>query len=160
MEYDVDVYLLSSKFINDYPLSNYPELMYKAGRPYSCLLIDTHEEYFICIPYRSSIKHKNAFMFNGTQRSRRTRSGLDYSKLVLIKNSDYLDTRKAIVNQDEYKETMIHLPIIVSEVNKYINSYISHIDGSNVLHPKEYARRYQFSTLPYFHDILITKTTR
>lgn len=41
MEYDVDVYLLSSKFINDYPLSKYPELMYKHGRPYSCLLIDT-----------------------------------------------------------------------------------------------------------------------
>ena len=63
MEYDYDIYLLSQKFMNDYPLSKYPELMYKFGRPYNCLLIDTHYDYFICVPYRSYINHKNAFMF-------------------------------------------------------------------------------------------------
>ena len=30
MEYDYDVYLLSQKFFDDYPLDKYPELMYKA----------------------------------------------------------------------------------------------------------------------------------
>ena len=154
MEYDVDVYLLSSKFINDYPLSKYPELMYKHGRPYSCLLIDTHYDYFICVPYRSSINHKTAFMFNGTQRSRHTRSGLDYSKIVLIKDNDYIDSQTAIVDQDEYKETMTHLSTIVSDVDQYITTYVAHVNGSQTLHPREYARKYQFSTLPYFHDIL------
>ena len=49
MEYDYDIYLLSQKFMNDYPFLKYPELMYKSGRPYNCLLIDTHYDYFICV---------------------------------------------------------------------------------------------------------------
>ena len=65
MKYTASVHLLSEKFIKHYPLSNSPELMYKAGRPYACLLIETHEGYTICIPFRSSIKHKNAFIFRG-----------------------------------------------------------------------------------------------
>lgn len=154
MEYDFSVYLLSSKFLNDYPSSQYPELMDKQGRPYNCLLIDTHSDYYICIPYRSYINHKNAFFFKGTKRSQRTKSGLDYSKLVLIKDSAYLDTKQAIVDQDEYNETVIHLPTIVSEVNHYINTYVAHTNGTAVLHQQEYKRKYQFSTLPYFHDIL------
>lgn len=154
MEYDYDIYLLSQKFMNDYPLSKYPELMYKFGRPYNCLLIDTHYDYFICVPYRSYINHKNAFMFKGTQRSKRTKSGLDYSKLVLIKDNEYLDNKKAIVDKDEFNETIKHLARIVKEVNEYIDTYVSHVHGTKTLHPREYKRRYRFSTLPYFHDIL------
>ena len=44
-------------------------------------------------------------MFKGTQRSKRTKSGLDYSKLVLIKDNEYLDNKKAIVDKDEFNET-------------------------------------------------------
>ena len=58
MEYDYDIYLLSQKFMNDYPFLKYPELMYKSGRLYNCLLIDTHYDYFTCVPYRSYINHK------------------------------------------------------------------------------------------------------
>ena len=83
MEYDFEIYQLSSKFFADYPETQFPELMHKFGRPYSCLLIDSHDGYFICIPFRSSIGHKNSFMFKNTQRSQRTKSGLDYSKIVI-----------------------------------------------------------------------------
>ena len=62
-EYNFQVYLLSQKFTTDYPLSQYPELMYKQGRPYTCLLIETHDNYFLCVPFRSSINHKNAYHF-------------------------------------------------------------------------------------------------
>ncbi|MCD8324781.1 MAG: hypothetical protein LUC32_07545, partial [Clostridiales bacterium] len=62
MDYESDLYLLSVKFIQDYPVSTYPELMHKQGRPYTCLLIDSHDDYFICVPCRSDIRHKNAFM--------------------------------------------------------------------------------------------------
>ncbi len=61
MDYLAQIYLLSSKFIQDYPSCDYPELMYKQGRPYACLLIDTHDGYFICVPFRSSISHKNGY---------------------------------------------------------------------------------------------------
>lgn len=60
MEYDSELSLLSSKFTQDYPPATYPELMHKHGRPYTCLLIDSHDDYFICVPFRSSIGHKNA----------------------------------------------------------------------------------------------------
>lgn len=93
-------------------------------------------------------------MFKGTQRSRNTRSGLDYSKIVLIKDNDCIDSQKAIIDQDEYKETMTNLSTIVSEVDQCINAYVAHVIKSQVLHPREYARKYQFSTLPYFHNIL------
>ena len=61
MKYSSELLLLSSKFIQDYPPDTYPELMYKHGRPYACLLIESHDDYFICVPFRSSIGHKNAF---------------------------------------------------------------------------------------------------
>ncbi len=155
MEYDSVLSLLSSKFIQDYPLSTYPELMYKLGRPYTCLLIESHADYFICVPFRSYISHKNAFLFTDTIRSKQTRSGLDYSKIVLIKDTAYLDTDSAaIVDQDEYTEMIKNLPDIVKKVNDYVNTYTDHVKGTVLLHPKAFLRKYQYSTLPYFHDIL------
>lgn len=154
MKFDVDIYQLSTKFMADYPISQYPELMHKQGRPYSCLLIDTHSDYFICVPYRSAIRHKNAYMFTGTQRSKNTQSGLDYTKIVIVRNSAYLDSAKAVVDQDEYKETIIHIKEIVNEVLDYVDTYIRHISGIARIHKREYERKYRFSTLPYFHEIM------
>ncbi len=155
MEFDSDLYLLSSKFIYDYPLSLYPEIMYKSGRPYTCLLIDTHDDFFICVPFRSDIHHNNAFLFTGTARSRKSRSGLDYSKIIIIKDSDYIDsTTPAIVDQDEYTEMIRNLPKIVQEANDYVDTYINHINGVSPIHPRQFDRKYRFSTLTYFHSIM------
>lgn len=94
-------------------------------------------------------------MFTGTARSRTAKSGLDYSKIVVIKDSDYLDPNMtAIVDQDEYTEMMRNLPSIVREANNYVDTYINHVNGTSPIHPREFARKYQYSTLPYFHDIM------
>lgn len=154
MEYDSELYLLSPKFVVAYPPAAYPELMYKHGRPYTCLLIDSHDDYFICVPFRSSIGHKNAFMFTGTARSRKTKSGLDYSKIVIIKDISYFDSTPAIVDSDEYTEMIKNLPNIISEATNYVNTYISHINGTAPIHPRNFTRKYQYSTLPYFHDVM------
>ena len=154
MNFDVDVLRLSNQFAVDYPCNKYPELMLKIGRPYTCLLIDTHQGYLICIPFRSSINHNNAFIFKHTSRSLKTRQGLDYSKVILIKNIDYLDSCSVIVDQDEYKEMIINIKTIVSQIVKYIDVYINHINGNKPLHEKQFQRKYKYSTLPYFHDIL------
>lgn len=156
MEYNSHLSLLSEQFTLDYPPAEYPELMHKPGRPYTCLLIDSHDNYFICIPFRSSIRHKNAFLFTSTLRSKIAKSGLDYSKIVIIKDTDYLDTSaKAVVDQDEYNEMMRNLSTIVSEACHYVDTYIDHVNGSSPIHPKAYARKYQYSTLPYFNNILL-----
>ena len=154
MDVDVKIYQLSAEFLRAYPAELYPELMYKKGRPYSCLLIDLHMEYRICIPYRSSIHHKNAFFFTGTERSRRTKSGLDYSKMVLIREESYLDDRNVVVDQDEYRETIRNIRKIAGQAVDYLDGYIQHINGEHPLHPKSFARKYQYSTLPYFHDVM------
>ncbi len=156
MDFVVELSLLSSRFALDYPLIRYPELLHKAGRPYTCLLIASHDDYFICIPFRTSINHKNAFLFTGTLRSRKAKSGLDYSKTVIIKDTAYLDSSaKAIVDRDEYSEMIKNISTIVKDASRYVDTYIKHVVGSSPLHPKVYARKYQYSTLPYFHDILL-----
>lgn len=60
----------------------------------------------------------------------------------------------AIVDQDEYTEMMKNLPTIVQEANDYVDTYINHINGTTPLHPRGFSRKYQYSTLPYFHDIM------
>lgn len=159
MEYDSQVYLLSERFVNDYPLTDFPELMYKKGRPYTCLLIETHSEFLICVPFRTSINHPNAFHFKGTKRSLKSHSGLDYSKSVIIKNNDYIDSKAhAVVDQDEYRELMRNLPTIVNEVLDYVDTYINHLNGFSVIHQKAFERMYSFTTLKYFHKELGIKT--
>lgn len=106
MEYISELGCLSQDFIKKYPQNKYPELMFKLGRPYNCLFIDCHSEYFICLSYRSNINHNNAFMFKKTRRSINNKSGIDYSKMVIINDNSLLITGTAIVDQDEYKEVI------------------------------------------------------
>lgn len=155
MEYSAEIYQLTQAFIKDFPLSEYPEMMHKLGRPYNCLFVDTHCDYYICIPYRSQISHDNAFLFKGTKRSLCSKSGLDYSKIILVTESRYLTGEKnSVIDQDEYNETQKNLDRIVNEAIGYIDGYIGHITGTHPLHPQEFKRRYRYSTLPYFHKIM------
>lgn len=155
MDYSVDLCQLSHAFYQAYPQKQYPEIMIKDARPYTCLLIETHEDYLICIPFRSSIQHNNAFLFANTKRSTNSRSGLDYKKTILIKDSSYIENSNSIVvDNDEYTIMMSKIDSIVSDIHSYISTYVNHMNGTTILHPREYLRRYRFSTLPYFHDIL------
>lgn len=154
MDFDYQLYKLTSKFMSDYPVSIYPEILSKPDRPHYCILIDTHCDYFICVPFRSNIGHNNAYLFKGTKRSKRSRSGLDYSKIAIIKDGDYLDDNAVVVDQDEYVEAVKNAKTIVKDATEYVDTYIAHINGTTPLHPKDYDRKYKFSTLKYFHDIL------
>ena len=55
------------------------------------------------------------------------------------------------IDKDEYNETMINLEKIKAEALTFVEEYVSHIKGEQLLHQKEFARRYSFSTLKYFH---------
>ena len=155
MEYIAEIHSLSSSFYTDYPSTNYPEISVKKGRPYSCLLIEYINDLIICIPFRSHVRHKYAYHFKNSARAKQCQSGLDYTKIILIKNSKYLDTTTAaVVDQDEYKETIQNLPRIVKEITDYIESYRDDLNGVLKLHHKEWQRRYGMSTLPYFDEFL------
>ncbi|MBS4761864.1 hypothetical protein KG089_03940 [Carnobacteriaceae bacterium zg-ZUI252] len=155
LQYEQALYTLTSDFYNDYPNSSFPELLTPHGnRTYNCIIV-AYKDYFICIPFRSNMKHRNGYHFKNTQRSRRTSSGLDYSKMIIIENSSkYLSDSHTLVDKDEYVEAMNNSDRIISEATKYIDDYINHNKNIITLNPQEYRKKYTYSTLAYFHDIL------
>lgn len=105
-ENDYQILKLTDEFYRDYPNPPYQEILKKRQRAYNCLLFQTHYGYFICIPYRSEIHHKYAFHFSSTIRSRKHKSGLDYSKIVIINTTRYIESVDTIIDKDEFNETM------------------------------------------------------
>ena len=79
----------------EHPDPPYHEILKKNQRAYNCLLFQSHYDYYICVPYRSEISHPYSFKFKKTQRSKSHRSGLDYTKIVIITKSEYIDTKDA-----------------------------------------------------------------
>ena len=91
MEYIAEIHSLSAKFFTDYPHSQYPEIAVKKNRPYSCLLIEYMDDLFICIPFRSHIRHPHAYHFKSSARSQRSQSGLDLGVI-----DHYNGTRRSV----------------------------------------------------------------
>ena len=153
--FDYQILNLTDKFYYDYPNPPYKELLKKNDRPYNCLLLQSHYGYFICIPYRSNIQHKFAFKFKNSERSKRAKSGLDYSKMVIIKNKEYIGKQDAVVDKDEYIETKNNIEYIKSDAQKYFDDYVNYLSGKAVkFTSREFERIYRYSTLRYFHKEL------
>lgn len=153
--FDYQVLNLTEKFYNDYPNPPYKEIVRKDKRPYNCLLIQSHYGYFICIPYRSHVNHKYAYKFKYSARSRRTNSGLDYTKIVIVKNSEYIGVSDAVVDTDEYRETRSNIEYIKNDAQSYIDDYTEFISNKSVKYDaRKFQRVYGFSTLKYFHNEL------
>ena len=150
-ENDYQILKLTDDFYNTYPNPPYIEILKKKQRAYNCILFQTHYGYFICVPYRTEISHKYAYHFKNSARSIMHKSGLDYTKIVLITDTKFIDTQDALIDKDEYNETMVNLEKIKSEALAFVEEYVSHIKGEQLLHPKEFKRRYLFSPLKYFH---------
>lgn len=152
-DFTYQILQLTDKFYQDYPNPPFIEILKKKHRAYNCLLIPA-DGYLICIPYRSNILHPYAYHFTSSKRSRSNKSGLDYTKIVIIQNRDYLSGSVAVIDNDEYNETVLHIEQIVSKACCFVDDYILHMKGIHLLHNREFARRYQYSPLMYFHDIL------
>lgn len=155
MDYVSELYSLTNKFYNDYPESTYPELMTPHGnRTYNCFIIN-YLEHFICIPFRTEMNHKNGYRFRTSRRSRQHKSGLDYSKIIIVKNySDYLTPQNALVDNDEYNEVVQNAETIINEAKQYIDVYVKYQNDPSTLNPIEFRKKYQYTTLKYFHDLL------
>lgn len=151
---DYQILRLTDAFYDKYPNPPYTEILQKRQRGYNCLLFQTHYDYFICIPFRSEINHPYAFHFTGTIRSTKHKSGLDYTKIVIVCTTEYLDSKDAIIDKDEFNETMMHLEKIKEDALLFVEDYIAFIQGTKQLHEREFARRYKFSPLKYFHKEL------
>ncbi len=146
---------LSTKFYVNYSPQLFPEILEKTNRPYSCLTFKLASDCFICIPYRTKINHKYAYHFKNSKRAKLHKSGLDYTKMVIICDKSYLDIgRHVLLDADEYVETVRNIQSIRQEATAFLNQYIAHVTGQKLLHSEEFKRRYQFSPLKYFHKEL------
>jgi hypothetical protein len=150
-ENDYQILKLTDAFYNDYPNPPYTEILEKQRRAYNCFVFQTHYDFFIAVPYRSEISHKYSFRFKTSARSRRHKSGLDYTKIVLLGRTAYLDNKDAIIDREEYKETLKNIEKIKREALTFVEEYMSHMNGVKKLHSKEFTRRYGYSPLKYFH---------
>ena len=152
--YSYDVFKLSQQFYDDYPHDKYPEMMEKESRPYNCLLIET-DDYIMAIPYRSALNdnNKNAYRFTNSVRSIEHASGLDYQKMVIITNTDYMEPTGYSIDDDEYKETVQNIKRIVDEAVTYVREYINHYTVKP-MNRHDFGRAYRYSTLQYFHKEL------
>lgn len=151
---DYQILKLTDEFYKAYPNPPYIELMKKKGRAYTCLLFQTHYDFFICVPFRTEISHKQAFHFKKSKRSKEHKSGLDYSKIIIITKNEFIDKDDAFVDKDEFNETMVNLNRIKTEALAYVENYIGYHKKQLKLHKREYERRYRYSSLRYFHHEL------
>ena len=91
-------------------------------------------------------------MFKNSLRSKRAKSGLDYSKIVIVADSNYIGQTDAIVDKDEYNETRNNIEYIKNDAQEYVDDYVNYLSGNSTKYDKkEFERIYQYSTLQYFH---------
>lgn len=76
---------------------------------------------------------------------------MDYSKIVIISKNEYIDSVNAIIDKDEFNETIINLNRIKREALKFVEEYVAHVNKTSELHECEFTRRYTYSPLKYFH---------
>lgn len=94
-------------------------------------------------------------MFKNSIRSKRAKSGLDYSKIVIVADSNYIGQTDAIVDKDEYNETRNNIEYIKNDAQEYVDDYVNYLSGNSTKYDKkEFERIYQYSTLQYFHKEL------
>lgn len=147
-----DVVQLTAEFYNDYSEEKYPEILRKESRPYSCVVVKI-KNYILCIPFRSEMKHNIGYPFKNSVRSVEHRSGLDFTKMVVIKDFKYI-SNVTVVDRDEYIEFIDNLNRIESQAIRYVNKYVDHCTGIKKMNNTTFEKRYGYSCLLYFHKEL------
>ena len=146
----VELRKLSKEFYKAYPHNDYPEMESKLGRPYVVLLVEINNVKF-AIPLRTNIRHSFCYKFKTSDRETKSSTGIDFSKAVVISKDSYLG-EKTDINDKEYLELQEKAFFIVKKFKKYVADYISFRKNCG----NEYiAKRYLFSTLKYFDEILL-----
>ncbi|MBU3174501.1 type III toxin-antitoxin system TenpIN family toxin [Clostridium estertheticum] len=140
----MDFIYLTKQFYLDY--INCTEIERKLERPYIMFKIKIDEIEF-AIPLRSNINHKHVYWTDKTNNC-----GLDFSKTVVITDSNYINTLTVPhIRQNEYDCLIGREYIIKNQLKAYIRLYKkalkhTHIDKNAIL--------CGYSTLQYFHEEL------
>jgi protein AbiQ len=133
---------LSEKFYETYDQVSYPEIERKPDRPYIMIKICINGVDF-AVPLRSDISHNHVFWTD-----KPNKCGVDYSKVVVIPDLTYIDTRKPYIRPNEHKRLMGKDFILQKGLEKYIKEYKEALRHININKNKILCK---FSTLQYFH---------
>ena len=144
---------LSPSFYSDYPVTVYHEILEKTDRPYDVIVFETDEDYYVCVPFRTYLNHNQGFHFYPAPLPTGENPGLDYSKMVIIKRDDYIGG-PALIDTAQMSCFNANIATIQKEIFEYLEEYINHVNGTKMLHPSKFKRKYQFSSLKYFHTEL------
>lgn len=133
---------LSEKFYETYDQIDYPEIERKSDRPYIMIKICIGGIDF-AIPLRSDISHNHVYWTN-----KPNKCGVDYSKVVVIPDSTYIDSRNPYIRPDEHRRLKGKDHILEKGLEKYIKEYKKALKNIHIVRNKILC---QFSTLQYFH---------
>lgn len=150
---EYEIWKLSSSFYNDYPESQYPEILRKSGRPYNVIVFETKEDYYVCVPFRTYLNHQQGFHFPQHNHLNGGNPGIDYSKMLIVKNDNYIG-QATLIEPSQMAFFNANIATIQQEIFGYLEGYINHINGTTILHPRQFIRKYQYTTLKYFHSEL------
>jgi len=98
------------------------------------------------VPLRSNINHPHAFITD-----KLNNCGLDYSKAVIIKDSNYISDITPTIRQNEWDLIKVSGYRIKKGLENYIHSYKKALKKSHI---RKNQLLIQFSTLKYFHNDL------
>lgn len=140
---------LSSDFYNTYTASNCPEIENKSDRPYMVMVVKIKGNIF-ALPFRTNIRHNYCYKFVNTNRQTDADTGIDFTKAVIVNNTNYIGDATTIDNR-EYVELSNKYHFIINKFISYLNGYIKWAkDGGSIYTDK----KYRFCTLKYFHSEL------
>lgn len=148
-----EIRTLSNYFYSDYPWIEYPEILRKPKRPYNMAIFRFKNDCFLCVPFRTRLHHNNGFHFYDEPLKNGNNPGLDFSKVVAVKDRRYIGERVNIgkTNHMIFYQNIAKINLLLA---KYVLGYIEYKNGIKTLSRGEYNRLYQFSTLKYFHNEL------
>lgn len=136
--------LLNDCFYSKYPNSKFPELLSKGDkRPYLILLLRIKNKNF-GIPFRSHINHKYCFKIIN---DRNLKEGLDYTKAVVISESDI--SRSAHVRTGSLPQIDKHIGIIYRDFSNFLTMFVNVKSKTSKLTKNE-KQLLEMTTLKYF----------
>ncbi|MDT3309714.1 type III toxin-antitoxin system TenpIN family toxin [Shewanella vaxholmensis] len=99
------------------------------------------------VPLRSNLNHPNGFK---TILVGKSWNGLDYSKALLVEEADITQESFQLREQEEFDKIIKNKDKIIKDFSKYVADYIVYASSAD----KVLDRRFQYTTLQYFHNEL------
>jgi protein AbiQ len=141
------LWVLSQDFYNDYTIANFPEILIKINRPY-CIALLVIDGIQFAIPLRSNINHRYSYLFRGSPRA--DKSGLDFTKAVVINDQKYI-ADNAWIDNTEYSEYINNLIVIANRFENFISEYKAMCANPQLPYAQKLLK---FCSLQYFHQEL------